>query len=136
MKKTCSLFCIILAISACSTIDVGDQIRSDYKTVVFNDGITREEAILIAQHEVLKKSPPDLYVIQKPKVITEFENVPHNEDYWFISFDETTPSSRIPVVYMVALKKTDGKIVFSRSYSPVNEWILEAAFLKLHEKPR
>ena len=122
-------------LSGCVTSKGPDLIQQDYESVVFNDGITVEEAIFIAKKEAKDKTHPKEYLIEEPKVVTEFENVPHHEDYWFVSFPESDKSS-VTNVYMVAMQKSDGKIVLSRNYVPENEWVLQAVFLKLYEKQK
>ena len=133
MKIICYIILTVLIIG-CATKGP-DLIQQDFETVVYNDGITLEEAIIIAKKTVRDRTYPETYDIDQPKVVSEFENVPHNEKYWFISFNEVE-KSKSPGVFMVALNKESGKIVFFRSYNPENEWVLQAAFLKLYEKEK
>ena len=136
MKNIIMILFLSVSASGCATaIKPAEVIAKDYSTVNFKDGIDLEEALLIAKKEVNDHTPPQTYLVQEPKLMTDFESVPYQDQYWFVSFNEMTKGTT-PVVYMVAIRKDTGKIVFSRSYSPLNEWILEAALLKLHEKPQ
>jgi len=135
MKKLCVIVLAASVTSGCNTLPKpAEVIAKDYTTVNFQDGIAQEEAVIIAKKEVIDSTPPQSYVVGKPRIMTEFESIPHQDQYWFVAFEEIE-RGQTPVVYMVTIRKDTGKIVFSRSYSPLNEWVLEAALLKLHEKP-
>jgi len=133
-NKALILFLLMIACGCTAAMKPADVINKDYQSVNFQDGVTQEEAFIIAKKEVMDQTPPQTYIIQEPKVMTDFESVPYQDQYWFVSFNEVEKGST-PIVYMVAIRKDTGKIVFSRSYSPLNEWLIEAALLKLHEKP-
>ena len=135
MLRSFNILILALLLISCVSTKGPDLVQQDYDTVVFNDGVTLEEAIFIAKKEVKDNTPPKTYNIDEPKIITEFESVPHNEDFWFVSFPEMEKSA-VKDVYMVSLQKEDGKIVFSRAYVPENEWVIEAVFLKLYEKKK
>ena len=134
MKNIALIFLSMMAVGCTAALKPADRIAKDFKTVNFQDGISLEEALIIAKKEVIEQTPPQAYTLEEPKLMTDFGSVPHQDEYWFVSFNEITKGIT-PIVYMVTLRKDTGKIVFSRSYSPLNEWILEAALLKLHEKP-
>ncbi|HLF18402.1 MAG TPA: hypothetical protein VI749_05850 [Candidatus Omnitrophota bacterium] len=124
---------LVFFLTACVTTKKIDPIEEAFKTVVYEDGITTDEAIIIAKKIVKEKTPPKSYNLEEPLLLTEFENVPRHEDYWFVGFHEM-PKGMFPVVFLVSLNKQTGKIVFSRSYNMENEWVLQATFLKLYER--
>jgi len=135
MKNFGLIVMLLMIASGCATaMKPAEVIAKDYSTINFQDGIDLEEALIIAKKEVIDSTPPQTYVVNEPHLMTDFENVPHQDAYWFVSFKEVERGTT-PIVYMVTIRKDTGKIVFSRNYSPLNEWILEAALLKLHEKP-
>jgi len=135
MKPNHIIAILFIMLLGCATSKEPDLVLQDFETVVFEDGLTLEEAIFVAKKELRDKTHKEDYLIDEPKVVTQFENVPHHDDFWFVSFQEAEKSV-VPDVYMVAIQKEDGKIVFSRAYVPENEWVLEAFFLKLYEKQK
>jgi len=134
MKRVLAVICVF-ALTACVTTKKADLIEENFKTVVYEDGITADEAIIVAKKIAREKTHPQSYNLEEPLVLTEFENVPHHQDYWFVGFHEM-PKGMFPVVFLVSLHKQTGKVVFSRSYNMENEWVLQATFLKLHEVPK
>jgi len=126
-----SILIIILSIfTGCSTSAKYAVVEENYQQINFNDGIALEEAKHIAQNELISKYINNEYLIFEPKVIKKLKSVPHSEDYWFVTFDESEPE-HILVVYLVALSKSNGEIVYSKRYFPGKEWILQAFFLQL-----
>ena len=116
IKQTILIFPLLacLACLGCASTPTYDGIIESYDTVNFDDGISVEEAQIIGQREVVRKAEPEIFNVFEPEVVTEFESVPHNEDYWFVSFAEIEPGF-ILSVYMVAMSKETGKIVFSNT---------------------
>jgi len=135
MRKVLYVILACAAMTGCRTTKAIDTVHQDFASVIFDDGISEEEAIFIAKKQVKDRTPPQSYFIDQPKVVTEFEDIPHHEDFWFISFPPAEKST-VPSVFMVVTRKDNGKIVFSRSYIPENEWVLQAVILKLYEKQK
>jgi hypothetical protein len=135
MKRIVYVVLIAAVFSGCRTTKAPDTVLSDFASVIFDDGISMEESIFIAKKEVRDKTPPKSFLIEEPKLVTEFENMPYQDDFWFVSFPQVEKSV-VPNVYMVAMRRNNGKVVFSRAYVPENEWVLEAVILKLYEKQK
>ncbi len=122
---------MLLLVMGCATaVSKNTQSVSDsYERIVFDDGVSLEESKIIAQKQVIKKNIADIYDLSKPRMADDVPELPNNQDYWFVFFEEKRPSS-IPFVFMVLVNKETGKIKFSDDYNEGNQWILEAALLR------
>ncbi len=104
-------------------------VSSNYETVVFEDGITLEEAKIIAQQELINKNLVKIYDLSNPKIKKDISNLPHAKKYWFIFFKERQLSN-IPYIFTAIIHKKTGRIKFADDYAQDNQWLLEAALLR------
>ena len=121
----------LLAMVGCTT-GMAENIKlitDNHETVVYEDGVTLEESKIIAQNLLIKMNVVELYDLSRPQVANDVSELPNNEDYWFIFFEETKTSS-IPFIFMVVINKQTGKAKFADDYNEGNLWILEAALLR------
>jgi hypothetical protein len=128
---------MILLIMGCSMVMGCSMIKNEYvqsvsghyETVVFDDGISLEEAKIIAQKQLIKMNVIEIYFLSKPQVFRNAAELPNYQEYWFIFFEEKVPSN-IPFIFMVIINKENGSIKFSDDYAEESQWILEAALLR------
>ncbi len=100
-----------------------------YKTVVFENGISLEEAQLIAQRELIRQGEVAVYDLANPQVAVSVDDLPNARGHWFIFFDERKVGD-MKYVFMVVINKKTGKVKFSQGYAEEKRWILEAAMLR------
>ena len=100
-----------------------------YKTVVFEDGISLEEAKLIAQRELIREGEVAVYDLADPQVDAQVADLPRSQDHWFVFFDERETGS-IKYIFMVVIHQRTGDVKFSQGYAEDKRWILEAALLR------
>jgi len=133
MKKLLYILPLIAYLWGCASSI--DYVLVDYEKVNLNDGVSAEEALLIGQKRIYDRKLYNQYVMDKPKLLTDFETLKSSDTdkYWFVAFTETR-DPQLDVYYLMLIQKTDGKIIFSRSYNPESEWILEAFFLRQNQK--
>ena len=100
-----------------------------YPTVVFDDGIALEESKLIAQRELIRQDEAALYDLPNPQVAADMASLPRYAEHWFILFNERGAWTN-QYVFVVAINKKNGRIIFARDYTEDKRWILEAALLR------
>ena len=103
-------------------------VSSKYDAIVFSDGIDSAEAEIIAQRELVRKNLARVYGLSSPKKVTDVEDLPNHQDYWFISFKERNFKS-IEYVFMTIIDRKTGKVKFADDYQLGKRWILEAVLL-------
>lgn len=98
-------------------------------SVVIDDGISAQEAEIIAQNQLIKSHLVRLYDLSCPRMVKDAADLPNSENFWFVSFKERTPSG-IEFVYMVLVHKQTGRVQFADDYAQSKRWVLEAALLQ------
>lgn len=129
MKKLCviiSLFLIGCALSLTAQIQ---SVLERYKTVVLDDGVSLDEAELIAQRELVRSGEAAVYDLASPRVAVNVADLPHSLGHWFIFFDEREAGS-FKYIFMAVIDKKTGGVKFSQGYAEEKRWILEAALLR------
>jgi hypothetical protein len=131
MKINKYLSIVLLFMAGCSTAQpvTVQSVLNSYKTVVFDDTISLEEAKIIAQRQLVAKNVVELYYLSNPQLEGDVSALPHNQDYWFIFFEEKQPSS-IPFIFMVVINRQTGAVKFADDFNVGSQWILEAALLQ------
>lgn len=129
MKRFCVIMPLLLAGCASSMAAQSQSVLERYKTVVVEDGISLEEAKLIAQRELIRRNEAAIYDLPNPQVVTDVADLPRSRDHWFVSFDERETGS-IKYIFMVIIHKNTGDVRFSKGYAEEKRWILEAAMLR------
>ncbi|GEM_PF-2981070 len=129
MEKLCVLIPLFLIGCASSMAAQSRSVLERYPTVVFDDGISLEEARLIAQRELIRHNEVAIYDLPSPQVSTEVADLPRSQNYWFVFFDEREAGS-MKYVFMVIINKENGKVKFAQGYAEEKRWILEAAMLR------
>ncbi len=129
LKKFCILMPLFLVGCASLMKTQSQSVLERYKTVVFEDGITLEEAKLIAQRELIRQNEAAIYDLANPQVVVKVADLPRSQDYWFVSFDEREAGS-IKYIFMAVIHKKTGDVKFSQGYAEEKRWILEAAMLR------
>jgi len=141
MRNTCSLILLrctamllFLTIASCSTISVKDQVLKDYAalTVPAVSEVTQEQAKVIAQKKLIDRFLYKNYKLAEPAIVAGPQGAPDVDRYWYVQFGEPKPSS-IPDIFMVVVRKEDGKVCFSNDYPEDKEWILEAVLYRLRK---
>jgi len=128
MKRSILLLCIFIG-SGCATSKY-ELFETEFQMVEYTDGISRDEAILIAKNVLIEKDQIKYYDFENPEEFTDLDNVKNAEKFWFITFKEGTRTS-IKTRYLIAVQKESGKVVFSRVYYSDSKWALEAYFFNL-----
>lgn len=105
------------------------SVLTRYKTVVFDDGISLEEAKLIAQRELIRQNEAAIYDLPRPQVAADVVDLPRYQDHWFVFFDERSIVN-IKYIFMVVIHKKTGSIQFAQDYAEEKWWVLEAAMLR------
>jgi hypothetical protein len=105
------------------------SVSNNYQQIVFDDGISLEESKVIAQKQLIRRNISDIYNLLNPQMANDVENLPNNQEYWFVFFQEIKPAN-IPFIFMVLVHKETGKIKFANDYNEGNQWILEAELLR------
>lgn len=129
LKKFCILVPLFLIGCASLMKTQSQSVLERYKTVVFEDGITLEEAKLIAQRELIRQNEVAIYDLANPQVVAKVADLPRSQDHWFVSFDEREAGS-LKYIFMVVIHKKTGDVKFSQGYAEEKRWILEAAMLR------
>ena len=128
MKKYLVLM-ILFAVGCMSTHAENIKlVSSQYEAVIFDDGISLEEAKIIAQRELIKQNLVKIYDLSNPKLLRNVSDLPNYEKYWFISFKEKKVAT-IEFIFIVLINKSNGKIKFANDFKEDKRWILEAALL-------
>jgi len=126
------LLIILILMSVGCTVTLQEDIISvdaQYKKIGIDDGITSEEALIVAQQELIDDDFVKIYDLMNPFFIRNTNGLPDRENYWFVSFKERDYST-VRYVYTVIIHKETGLIKFSDDYPIKSLWILEAALLK------
>ncbi|HBO96799.1 MAG TPA: hypothetical protein DE315_01685 [Candidatus Omnitrophica bacterium] len=129
MKRFCVIMSLLLAGCASAMMAQSQSVLDRYKTVVFEDGISLEEAKLIAQRELIREGEVAVYDLANPRVDAKAADLPRSREYWFVFFDEREAGS-IKYIFMAAIHKKTGDVKFSQGYAEEKRWILEAALLR------
>jgi len=120
---------LVFAIGCASTATKSIEIVSkNYDAITFNDGIDTQEAKVIGQRELIKQNLVKFYDIENPKIVTDVADLPNNEKYWFVSFQEKKKAN-IEFIFMAIVNRNTGKVKFSDDFKEDKRWILEAALL-------
>ena len=102
------------------------DVDSDYKKVVYFNGVDQYEAETIAQMKLVKSVYASYFDTTKAKIRTD-EAAQKYPDYWFIDFTQgilfDAPS------YLVVIDKKTGDILLSDEYFPKKisnlDWVFE-----------
>ena len=129
MKRFCVIMSLLLAGCASAMMAQSQSVLERYKTVVFEDGISLEEAKLIAQRELIREGEVAVYDLADPQVDAQVADLPRSQDHWFVFFDERETGS-IKYIFMVVIHQRTGDVKFSQGYAEDKRWILEAALLR------
>ncbi len=97
--------------------------------VAFEDGVSLDEAKLIAQRELVRAGEVAVYDLANPRIATKVADLPRSQDHWFVFFDEREAGS-LKYIFMVVVNQKTGDIKFSQGYAEDKRWILEAALLR------
>jgi len=127
---------LVIVLFGCGTVPVRDQVLMDFETLDLTrlKGIDQETALLIAQKSLIDTFLDKNYKLSDPKIIVGPAEVRNYNRYWYVSFKETTQST-IPFIYVVVVRKEDGKVCFSDDYQVERKWILESAVRSLEASP-
>ena len=122
---------ITLFLTGCASLLMSESeaVLKRYPTVVFEDGISLEEAKLIAQRELIRRNEVAIYELAKPQIAANVADLSHSQNYWFVFFNERS-SSDIKYIFMAVIDKKDGRIKFAEDYAEEKRWILEAGMLR------
>lgn len=112
-----------------SAVVTSRSVLKAYETVVVEDGISLDEAKVIAQERLIKANEARIYDLAAPQVAGDVADLPRYQDYWFIFFKERTVAN-IEYMFMVAVDKKSGDVQYAGDYPVGNRWILEAALLR------
>lgn len=129
MKRLCGIIPLFLAGCASVMMAESQSVLSRYQTVIFDDGISLEEAKLIAQMELIRHNEAAIYNLPGAQVAVDVADLPRYQDYWFIFFNERSIVN-IKYIFMVVINKKTGSIQFAQDYAEEKRWILEAAMLR------
>lgn len=129
MKKFCVMIPLLLAGCTSAMRAESQSVLTRYKTVVFDDGISLEEAKLIAQRELIRQNEAAIYDLPRPQVAADVADLPRYQDHWFVFFDERSIVN-IKYIFMVVIHKKTGSIQFAQDYAEEKWWVLEAAMLR------
>ena len=116
MKRFCVIMSLLLAGCASAMMAQSQSVLERYKTVVFEDGISLEEAKLIAQRELIREGEVAVYDLADPQVDAQVADLPRSQDHWFVFFDERETGS-IKYIFMAAIHKKTGDVKFSQGYA-------------------
>ena len=128
MKKYLSIVLVLFVGCSTAQSDAILSVTNNYEKVVFDDGISLEEAKMVAQKQLVKNNVVDLYDLSRPQIDEDVAELPGHENYWFVFFEEKQPAS-IPFIFMVLVDKETGKVKYADDHNEGNQWILEAALL-------
>ena len=128
MNKYLSVILLFSAGCASSTTASIQAVAQSYETIIYNDGINAEEAKIIGQRELIKQNLVKFYNISDPKIVTNVTDLPHHEQYWFVSFKEKKIAN-IEFIFMAIINRDTGRVKFSDDFKEGKRWILEAALL-------
>ncbi len=129
MRKFCVLMPLFLIGCASAIVAESKAVLERYPTVVFEDGISEDEAKLIAQRELIRQDQVERYDLSGPQVTTNLAGLPRAAEHWFIFFNERAAWTT-QYVFMAAVNKRNGGVTFARDYTPDKRWLLEAALLR------
>ncbi len=129
MKRFCVIISLFLIGCASAMMGESKSVLERYKTVVFDDGISLDEAKLIAQRELIRQNEVAIYELANPQVAADVTDLSRYQDYWFVFFNERNIAN-IKYVFMAVINKKTGKVKFSQDYAEDTRWILEAAMLR------
>lgn len=139
MMKNISLFMVVVLLTACATTE---SIYQSYKTMVdIADGVSEEEAKIIAKYNLTKMKERELYKISAPVIYTDSRATVYPK-YWFVAFGPNwfAPMSKEregltykelnSADYLVVIDKDNGDIVFSGLYFHTRvddfDWIFDS----------
>ena len=129
LKKSCVLMPLVLIGCASALVAESKAVLERYPTVLFDDGISVEEAKLIAQRELIRQDEAARYDLPNPQVAGDMAGLPRYEEHWFILFNERGAWTN-QYVFMVVINKENGRIKFAREYTEDKRWVLEAELLR------
>jgi len=117
-------------LTGCATphAELVKSITNQYEAIEFHDGVSLAEAKVIAQRMLVRENLVKLYDLANPKNFKDTDELPYNEQYWFIFFKEKKVAN-IEFVFMTIIDKQTGKVKFANDYKEGKDWILEAALL-------
>ncbi len=125
------LFGMLVVLAGCSSsvVATSRSVLKGYEAVVFEDGISLDEAKVIAQKSLITANEVRIYDLAAPQVAQDILDLPRHQDYWFIFFKERKVVN-IEYIFTVVVHKGTGDVKFSGDHPVENRWILEAALLR------
>lgn len=129
LKKFYVFMPLFLIGCASALVAESKAVLERYPTVVFDDGIALEESKLIAQRELIRQDQAARYDLPNPQVAADLTALPRYEEHWFLFFNERGAWTT-QYVFMVAINKKSGRIIFAREYTEDKRWVLEAELLR------
>lgn len=112
IKKIPVICFLILALTGCTAVD--DKINAQYEKVGLIDGVTREEALTVAQKNFLDSAYKGAFDIARPQV----ETGPSADKYpnlWFVTFPRTKEYTD-NAYHVVVIDKRTGGILRSQEW--------------------
>jgi len=103
-------------------------VSNNFEAIVYDDGISQEEAKIIAQNKLIEENLVKFYDLSNPKVAMDVTDLPNYEEYWFITFKEKK-AANIKFTFMAIIDRKTGKVKFANDYQEDKKWILEAVLL-------
>ncbi len=103
-------FVTLMIFLGCARVN---SINAHYARVKVEDGITRNEAKLIAKKNLIETRYKYIYQIIWPRIL-ENNHTKRHEDLWFVDF--LAKEFQLISNYLVILEKDSGKIIYADSY--------------------
>jgi len=124
------LILLVFFMSGCitTTADRVKRVLDQYESLNLEDGVTLEEAMIIAQKALIRENMVKFYDLQKPKQAKDVDDLPRAEQFWFITFKEKK-TANIEFIFMTVIDKKNGDIKFANDFKEDKKWILEGALL-------
>ena len=126
MNTSHKFLILILFLSVAFGCTPLDKLRQDYEKVVYFNGISRHEAITIAQMTITN-SIYESYFYRFPAEIVDDEHSQKYLQYWFVEFSpEITYDAPS---YLVLVDKKNGEVAFHHEYWPKHregyDWVFQ-----------
>ncbi len=133
----CMMAALLLVLSGCASMDAVYKNYAD--KVDTSDGVGEEEAKIMAQKDILNTEEKRNYRITAPDIKSTPQALKY-EEYWFVVFGHNwfSPISTDPnaktytelreTQYLVVIKKSSGKIIFSGEWFQKRENDFEWVF--------
>lgn len=127
MKTLLGLILIIVSVSGCASVKAIDT--NYQKMVNVSDGVSAEEAKIIAQKEIISTYEQRAYRVTAPDIKTTEQALKY-PDFWFVAFGHNwlspmstdalakTYTELKEAVYVVVIDKKTGVIKFSGEWFP------------------